>query len=190
VCTSIVGTRRKFWFNVRHPRYDDEALKSRPDHERLRLLAEVGFAEDREYETREALSDEEMRAMADVVDFQSHTRFHVNLPRAMTVRSAEEIAWSKKELEARLGHVVYALAYPDNDYSSREMMLLKESGYKFGLCGDGYYNALDNDVWALRRLSVRDASSVDEAMVRASGLWAFIHKLFFGQKHGFKSTSA
>ncbi|HEY6962934.1 MAG TPA: polysaccharide deacetylase family protein [Gaiellaceae bacterium] len=78
-------------------------------------------------------SDVAAAATRGTLDFQSHTRSHPWLPELSDEAAGEEIAASRSDLEARLGTVVTALAYPGGLYGSREERLVAEAGYRAGV---------------------------------------------------------
>lgn len=171
VCTAIVGTYRRFWWKDLAPA-ERTRLKRTSDADRLKALGRNGFDETREYSERHALSEGEMRALGTYVDFQSHTRFHPILPQCTDARAADEIAGSKAELERRFGVRAVALAYPNGDYAERDAALAREAGYACALTIDGGYNDRGTDAFRLRRLSISDAATDSEVVVKASGLWS------------------
>lgn len=170
LCSAIVGTKRHFWW-TKAPSSRIAGLKQLSDRERRAALRAGGFVETNEYGERQALSGEEIFRLRPFVDFQSHTRFHPILPQCDDVRAADEIRNSKRELESRFGLHVYALAYPNGDYSARDAELARHAGYECALTIDGGYNTRTTDAFRLRRIPMHDAASRDELIVKASGLW-------------------
>jgi hypothetical protein len=79
---------------------------------------------------------------------------------------------------------INAIAYPNGDYSDRDITLAKEAGYSCGVTVDFGYNTLDTDLFSLKRLSVNDTSNLDELAVKASGVWQFF-KTKNGKKQGY-----
>ena len=130
VCTGIVGTHRSFWF--RH--VDDvEQLKRVPDAERLSRLAAAGVDTDAEHTLREALSHVEIEELLPIAEIQAHTVTHPILPRCTDDRARAEIADGKRQLEQQFGVDVYALAYPNGEYTEREVALTRSAGYRCAL---------------------------------------------------------
>lgn len=170
LCSQIVGTWRHYWWKAA-PASEREQLKDLSDADRRWQLANFGFAETREYAERQALSVREIEALRPFVDFQSHTRFHPILPRCTDAHAAEEIRQSKSELERRFGLSIYALAYPNGDYTVRDAKLARESGYECALTIDGGYNTRRTDRYRLRRIRLADDAGAHELIVKASGLW-------------------
>ncbi|MDB4984243.1 MAG: putative xylanase/chitin deacetilase [Patescibacteria group bacterium] len=64
------------------------------------------------------------------MDIESHTVHHVNLAKAKTpAQVASELADSKATLEAKLGHPVIALAYPEYGHNPTVDLAVKNAGY-------------------------------------------------------------
>jgi peptidoglycan/xylan/chitin deacetylase (PgdA/CDA1 family) len=153
------------------------AMKRLDNDERLRHLAEFGFDENRDYVERQSLSRKEIEELSASVDFQAHSRYHPILPRCTDDQSWEEIAGSKSELEKILGLGIYAFAYPNGDYSTRETVLAKKAGYSCALTIDGGFNTFDTDMFRLKRLRMNDEADLNELIVKASGLWSFFERI-------------
>jgi peptidoglycan/xylan/chitin deacetylase (PgdA/CDA1 family) len=166
LCSSIVGTAEPFWFKtVDNP----EWLKRLPDEERLSALAGV-----RQTDERQALSCHEVELMRSEIDFQSHTATHALLPRCRDHKAEAEIAGSKHDLEERFGFDIYAIAYPNGDYSPRDAAFARDAGYRCALTVDWRANGRDTDLFALRRLNMSDGAGPSELVMKASGLWALL----------------
>lgn len=189
LCSSIVGTHRHFWFrHIEAVKYGVESLKQLSNYERLQKMMIMGFAQDKEYNDRQALSGEEIEAMKREVDFQSHTCFHPILPQCDDATARDEIIISKHQLEAFFKLDVFALSYPNGDYSDREIRLAKEAGYQCGITVDSGYNDLHSDLFRLKRFSVNDAKSITELMVKASGIYALIKHKLHKPSYGYKPS--
>lgn len=174
VCSGIVATHRHFWWTKTGDAASRERLKRLDDDARLRWLAGRGFTETSEYKDRQALSMEELDALGEIADLQSHTRFHPILPRCTTRRVREEMESSKRQLEQALGRPVYALAYPNGAYTDREVHVARQAGYACAVTTEGGYNDSTTDLFRLRRIGIPDHASVSEVIVRASGLWDLV----------------
>lgn len=174
VCTGIVGTRRGFWF--RHAD-DVERLRGLPEHERVAALAAAGFDPDAELEAREALSDEELRELIPGVDIQPHTVTHPILPQCTDEQAETEIVDSKRHLEQRFDVDVYALAYPNGEYTEREALLAQRAGYRCAVAVGGRLNGAGADPYRLHRIAVADNDGLDELVVKASGVWGRLERV-------------
>lgn len=190
LCSAIVGTYRRFWWQA-HDNYPEMVRLTRvPDYERLQQLAKAGFSEDKIYEDRRSLSREEIEALKGIVDFQSHTRFHPILPECAAGRAEEEIIGSRTELNSKFGLTTYALAYPNGDYSDREIAIAEKAGYTCALTLGSGYNTAHTPLFRLLRLPFSDFADEDELIVKASGLWSFIEKIFPKRSQGYLPVQA
>lgn len=175
LCSGIVGTNRHYWF-----RHSDEVtpelplLKRLPEKERLERLKTMGFDKLQQYSDRQALSKEEILKMAPWVDFQSHTCFHPILPLCDDLTAEDEIVNSKVQLENDYGFRIRSLSYPNGDYSDRDVEIAKQAGYECGVTVDAGYNDRNADLFRLKRVSVNDAKTLDELIVKASGCFILL----------------
>lgn len=149
-CSSIVGTAKRFWFQL--PGVDPEPLKLLPNEERLsRLAASHGFALDdaTESDPREALSRSELHELKEAVSFGSHTRTHPILLRCDDATAQSEIRESKRELEELLGLPCEHFAFPNGDYGERELGLVRAAGYRSARTTDVGWNGPSTDRYRL-----------------------------------------
>jgi len=174
LCSGLAGTNRHFWFETEMEEGLRQSLKKVTDEERLEALARLGFSETAERPTRQALSASEIEEMKPVVDFQSHTVYHPLLPQCSSSRAAVEILESKVELEEKFGLSIYALAYPNGDYSAREVAVAEASGYRCALTLEPGFNSRTTPPFQLKRTCISDDAGLDELIVKASGLWGFL----------------
>lgn len=179
LCSGIVGTRRHFWF-----KHSDEvmprltSLKRVSEKDRLKQLQQLGYEALREYDDRQALSKDEIDEMSPWVDFQSHTCFHPILPQCDDKTAEEEIVKAKTQLEQEYGFTIRSLSYPNGDYSDREIQFAKQAGYECGITVDAGYNDRGTDLFRLKRVSVNDAKTMDELIVKASGCYVLLKQVF------------
>ena len=181
VCSGIVGTYRHYWWLETNDSDEAQALKALPDEQRVQALLRRGHEDRREYGTRQSLSRDEIAEMRSTVDFQSHTVFHPILPACSIERATREVIESKETLESEHGLRIYALAYPNGDYSHREVGLLQNAGYTCGLTMDAGFNDSETDPFRLRRVALPDDGGVNEVIVKISGLWAWLKA--FGSRY-------
>lgn len=177
LCSGLAGTNRHFWYEIEMDESLRQSLKHVSDEERLETLAGLGFSETAENADRQALSAGEIEALKPVVDFQSHTVYHPLLPQCSNLRAAVEISQSKLELENKFGLSIYALAYPNGDYSAREISAAKASGYRCALTLENGSNTRNTPAFQLKRICISDDATLDELIVKASGLWGFLRNL-------------
>lgn len=177
LCSGLVGTHRQYWFDTEMREDMRQSLKRVSDQERLETLASMGFSEMANGSTRQAMSADEIEEMKPLVDFQSHTVYHPLLPQCAAPRAAAEISDSKTELENKFGLSVYALAYPNGDYTPREVAAAKAAGYTCALSLDHGFNSRTTPPFQLKRICISDDASIDELLVKTSGLWGFLKNL-------------
>lgn len=176
VCSDIVGSFRGFWFNHTS---DPQSLMLVPDEKRLSLLSSAGFHEGNPLPRREALSLEEMHAMAGpLVEFQSHSATHAILPRCSSEKAWTEIRDSRDKLATCLGTSISGFAFPAGIYGQRELEMVRASGYTFALTTKRGSNTLRSDPYTLRRIGISDDASYAELVVKASGAWTPIETVY------------
>lgn len=176
LCSGIIGTQRHFWWKDVGTVAERKHLKDLPNEERLRELDRLGYREDTSYTDRQALSREEIQAMAPYFDFQAHTRFHPLLPKCTDARARDEIVGCKEDLATYYGLDIYAFAYPNGDYCDRDVMLVKHAGYACALTIDEGSNNERDDLYRLKRILIPDNAGMNEVVVKASGLWATLNR--------------
>lgn len=183
LCASIINTNRHFWF--KHESSSPTSyMKQLPNDERLEELSKNGFRQDKEFEKPEALQREQIDEMIPFVNMQAHTLFHPILPKCTYDVAKSEITHSKKILETDFDLNINAIAYPNGDYSDRDIEITKNAGYKCGITVDYGFNSINSDPLKLKRISVNDTADFNELSVKASGVWAFI-KTLNGRKQNY-----
>ena len=185
LASSIVGTRRHFWFKYAEGKTDLKTLERVPDEDRLNRLKELGYTDETEFQNRVALSSAEINEMKALVDFQSHSATHPILPECDDSKAAYEIKHSKIDLETRYGLDIYALCYPNGDYSLRDIELLKEAGYECGLTIDNGFNSASTDMFRLKRICASDIADVNQLLVTVCGIWQILHNWAKHPSYGF-----
>ena len=183
----IVDTHRHYWFEHDYPAALPKDIKKMDNRSRLEWLEKQGFNITQEYPDRHAIQREEMEAMKEMVDFQAHTIFHPCLPTCDEQEERQEISEGKQILEQNFGCDIYAIAYPNGDYSQRTIELTKEAGYQCAVTVDYGFNTIKSDLFRLKRLSINDTHDMNELIVKSSGLWGFL-KTRNGKKNGYSSV--
>jgi len=171
ICSGIVGTHRHYWWFHTRETGESAACKRMADAERLAFLSSRGYQEERDYPDRQALSRREIDALRPWVDFQPHTITHPILPACSDEKAEREIRDCKAQLERDYGFNVRALAFPNGDYTQREVNLARNAGYGCALTLDYGFNDQNTDLFRLRRIPIPDEASVSELLVKSSGLW-------------------
>jgi len=171
VCSGLVDTCRRFWFLHDETRPIVQQLKRVGDADRLAVLAMTGFGELAEFGERQALSAAELHELKTIADVQSHTVLHPILPRCSRERAESEITRSREDLERLLDRDIYAFAYPNGEYTDRELHLVEQAGYKCAVSLDPGFNSARTPVFCLRRICIPDDAGRHELIVKTSGFW-------------------
>lgn len=176
LCAGIVNTHRHFWFKFSGLGTSSDQFKKLPDEERLSSLFKSGFYPEKEFERPLALNKDQIHEMSKCVNFQSHTIFHPCLPRCSDDKARIEIAESKTKLNSDFNLEINAIAFPNGDYSEREVYLAEKAGYSCALTIDHGYNTIHSDLYKLKRICLNDADDIDVVAVKASGIWGLFKK--------------
>jgi len=172
LCSGVVGSHRHFWWL--HTRSPSEAAscKEMRDAERLEFLLSRDYRPEQEYSDRQALSRSEIEELKPLVDFQAHSVSHPILPACADEKAEREIKRCKTDLERLYGLKIEAFAFPNGDYSERDMIITRNAGYRCALTLDtGINDSANVDLLRLSRIPVPDDASVSELLVKASGFW-------------------
>jgi len=90
------------------------------------------------------------------VSFGSHTHNHQVLTRIPLQQAREEILCSREILSEKLGGPVVTFSYPNGDYNSDLMRVVKESGYNLAVTTKRGFLDETYDLLALKRLMLHD----------------------------------
>ncbi|WP_143155882.1 polysaccharide deacetylase family protein [Cyclobacterium lianum] len=172
LCSGIINTNRHYWFLHQQRKLSDSELKKMRSAVKWKYLERTGFLKDKEFEAPQSLSKAQVIEMSRFVDMQAHTVFHPCLPQADDQESRREITESKAILEQDYGFKICSLAYPNGDYTEREIKFAKEAGFQCGLTVKPGYNTIHSDMFQLKRLDLNDSENINEIVVKASGLWS------------------
>jgi len=171
--SGIINSNRHFWFLLEGLEKTTKALlKREKDTERLdQLKGMFDYFDAKEYSTVEALSIDQINEMKPNVDFQSHSITHPCLPMCSNEKAEREIKFSKQQLEEMLGIQINAFAFPNGDYSKRELDYCIDAGYNCVLTADFGFNHKSKSKFILKRISTNDIKSIDELALRVTGVW-------------------
>jgi peptidoglycan/xylan/chitin deacetylase (PgdA/CDA1 family) len=187
LCSGVVGTSDPFWFQQVANR---ESLKRIRDDERLEKVDKHKQEHPSPQLEPRALSQEQIAELRSFVDFESHTISHPILPYCNSAKAWTEIADSKRELESSYGLSVFALSYPNGDYSSREVRFARKAGYTCGLSVEFGFNSAGTDLYHVRRIAIDDEDDSHKLVLKACGLWGFLKRLTAKPTYGYTETPA
>ncbi|HET7854907.1 MAG TPA: polysaccharide deacetylase family protein [Gaiellaceae bacterium] len=103
------------------------------------------------------------------LNFEAHSITHPNLLTLDDETAREEIAGSKRALEARLGRSVVAFCYPAGLFGERERRLVAEAGFAIGVSCEPGVNVAGVDLLALRRRQVDPSDSLLDFRAKVGG---------------------
>jgi peptidoglycan/xylan/chitin deacetylase (PgdA/CDA1 family) len=131
-----------------------------------------------------ALNQDEIAAMKDFVDFQSHTRFHPVLTTCRDDECGDEIARSKKEVEKLTAKECEHLSYPNGDYTEREIEIVKRAGYRSARTIDVGWNTINTDPYRLKITGIDDDASINMLAAQMTGVIPYLGYLLKGSFNG------
>jgi peptidoglycan/xylan/chitin deacetylase (PgdA/CDA1 family) len=170
LCSRIVGTGRPFWWKTAAAiSFGVEELKRVPDAARIAALQRSGALAETS-EPCQALSWTQVEGLTAIADFGGHTRNHPILPRCDDATSAEEIIGCKADIEAVLGKSCRHFAYPNGDYSEREIGTVRRAGYRSARTIEVGWNGPDADPYRLKVIPIYDCASTDWLRVQMTGV--------------------
>ena len=178
VCTAIVGTARRFWWQATDDQRRRQELKELPDAGRVAALAALGTTEtDAVAGPPAALSTTQLTDLAAWADIQSHTRLHPILPRCDEQRAWDEIDGSRRDLAGMLGAAPDVLAYPNGDAGPREADMARRAGYRSAWTVEPRPARRTDDPFAMPRVFLEDEPANTEVIARLSGVHGAVRRL-------------
>ena len=92
-------------------------------------------------------------------------------------------------LESKFSLTINAIAYPNGDFSERDIRMSKEAKYRCGLTVDYGYNTSKTDLFRIKRLDTNDTDDINELIAKTSGGMGFFKRRNGRrQKVGFTNT--
>ena len=124
----------------------------------------------------DAMSEEELIKISKCksISIGSHTITHPILTKCTDTKSKEEILESKTILENCIRKKVIQFAYPNGNYSIREINFLKESGYEIAFTTENSYinKSHKNKIYEIPRFNIPENVSFAENICRMTGVWS------------------
>lgn len=132
--------------------YEDNYLNAYPILKKYNLKATIFLAVGL-VGNPSILNTEQIKAMSDLVSFQSHTLTHQYLTKLGDDELEKELAYSKSKIEEITNQKVDVLAYPFGDYDQRVMNCAKKY-YKYAVAMGGGMHYTGNDLYEIKRLYI------------------------------------
>jgi len=149
-----------------------EFFKTLDNEDRIKLIEET---KSKININRQALTIEQVKDISNniYVSIGSHSISHPILPRCSNADSKHEIAHSKKIIEEWIQKDVKYFAFPNGDYSNREISFLKRFGYTLAFGTQQEYLTKEKlqHPYRLPRFMMVEAASFEENFCRIVGVW-------------------
>lgn len=179
VTTSPIETGDPYWWTTIQKAYDKKltiqsvgALKLVPNEERIQELERIKPILSN---NRDALTIEEIKTISQsaYVTLGSHTVTHPILTMCSDEKSHHEISESKKTLENWIGKPIEFFAYPNGNYTEREINTLKSTGFQMAFTTKPEYVTLNSfkSPFEIPRFDVLENVSFAENIIRMTGVW-------------------
>jgi poly-beta-1,6-N-acetyl-D-glucosamine N-deacetylase len=155
-----------------------EFFKSLDNEDRLKMIEETKAKINI---TRQALTIEQIKDISEnkYAEIGSHSISHPILPKCSNAESEYEITQSKKLIEDWIHQEVKHFAYPNGDFSNREISMLKKAGYTLAFCTEQKHITKENitHLYKLPRRMMVETSSFEENICRMLGVWPIKPKI-------------
>ena len=106
----------------------------------------------------------------------AHTRHHVYLPDVSPDTARDEIAGSKKIIEEHLGHTIDHFCYPSGGFTGQVQGIVQEAGFKAAVTTNRGQDRLNRDLFAFRRIRMKDGDNALTLWAKLSGYYNFFRK--------------
>ncbi len=193
VVAGLIGTEDPFWWDEvdRRSRAGGRtgvaagegldlvrALKLVPDGDRRRAIDELRASAPIDVTEPQLTPDDLLRLEAAGVDVASHSWSHPCLDRCSDAEIRSELVRSREFLEARLGHPVRWLAYPNGNVDDRVASIASESGYHLGFGFDHRLTRIPvADPMRLSRVRVDSVAPSHRFESVVTGVHPWVHHL-------------
>ena len=179
VTTSPVETGDAYWWSTIQKAFDKKitnrsvgALKLIPNEQRIQELERIKpFVSN----NREALTIQELETISQspYVTIGSHTVSHPILTMCSKEQSHVEILNSKRILEDWINKPIQFFAYPNGNYTEREVNTLKSTGFQMAFTTKPEYVTLNSfkSPFEIPRFDVLENVSFAENIIRMTGVW-------------------
>lgn len=153
-------------------RFTKKELKKMPEEKRLGILQEL---KKKVTPARDAMTIDQVKAVSGspFVTIGSHTETHPILINCQDQQVYEELKASRQKLESWTGKEVAFFAYPNGDFSQREIKILNSLNYRLAFCSQPRYLTpeLLKENYTLPRFGFLEGASSAENICRITGVW-------------------
>jgi len=157
-----------------------QQLKKVPNDERINLINKIPPIKE-----REAMDIQQIKRISksEFVHIGAHTHTHPILPNCTYEQVYEELHLSKQKLEEWTGKNVISFAYPNGDYTQREINLLRELNYQMAFTCEpaGITSSTLALPFQIPRFAFLEGASMAENICRIMGIWQPLRDKFRGK---------
>jgi peptidoglycan/xylan/chitin deacetylase (PgdA/CDA1 family) len=175
VSTEPVEQTELLWFDaVYRAQGEDavEAMKTLPfDEWRKRASAIATRAQTTDLNAPMNVGQVQKLAEGGLVEVGAHTMSHLILTQANVATQLGEIRGSKQKLESWTQKPVRAFAYPNGDFNTETMHLVRQAGFNCAFTATEGYAPADSLTFAIPRFMMLSAVGVEELGHRLSYSW-------------------
>lgn len=154
-------------------------LKKMPNQDRLAVINGI---KDSISLPREAMTIDQIKRISrsDLVTLGGHSHSHAILTTCTDKEMDVELAHSKEKLTSWIGKEVECFAYPNGDFSQREIEVVKKFGYTLGFGNNARYLTREelNKNYSLPRFGFLEGASFVENICRMVGVWSGRRSIF------------
>jgi peptidoglycan/xylan/chitin deacetylase (PgdA/CDA1 family) len=142
-----------------------------PENTRVKIIDELSEKTRGKY-SREAMSIDDVKKISssDYLTIGSHTVNHVITPNCTDEELRWELEESKRKLESWTGKTINTFCFPNADFSGKEEILLKQSGYEMAVVAGNKFITPDTKIYSVPRFSVGEGYFTEE-LCHMFGVW-------------------
>jgi len=179
VSTEVVEKGNGYWWSYIHEarkrglaKNSVEFFKTIDNEDRMRIIEETKKQINL---NREALTVDQIKEISknNYVSIGSHSVSHPILTKCSIEKVTYEISQSKKTIEEWVDASVKHFAYPNGDFTNREVEILKQNGYTMAFSTEQKYLTKEKlgEPYQLPRLIMVENASFAENICRMMGIW-------------------
>ncbi len=169
-----------FWWN-----YDNltpkkvEQLKRVSNKTRLNKITKIKMSSYNKNQ-RDSLNLEEIAKMKNYIDFQSHTLSHPILTSCNKDEIISELKDSKRKISYILNKDVFHFAYPNGNYNTSIINILKNLNYQSAVTIEfGFNKQKLSSNFKIKRIIAGEGTNFIETIVCASGIYGLLKRYLF-----------
>jgi peptidoglycan/xylan/chitin deacetylase (PgdA/CDA1 family) len=179
LATDPIEKRESFWWSIAHKAFKKKLTTFNvQEMKAMDNLKRKSIIDDLKSDmtiTEEALTVEQIKSRKNSlhVKFGAHTMSHPILTKCDDQISHTEIRESAAKIKSWVNYPISSFAYPNGNYTIREIEYLKSSGYRIAFTTNPAYITKDqsNHLFEIPRFDVLESVSFAENICRMTGIW-------------------